>query len=736
MNRLCKVAQYTLSTVCFLLFLGMMTPQASAAQINLERISVTERSDGRGYVIRHHFNERPDSFRVSQPDLYTLQLYLYHDEIVYQNYEAPDNRILEEIQIIQLDYGIGVEYRIRENHYFSTASYFDRNQSDVLISLESTSQAVAAVQSAAASRLFMIDEPATLDTKATGPPIHETQITDTETEEEAAQSPDRYKFDTFLSKRNPAALHRLPIGDPFELYLRSVYPKTGSETSSSFLMRPVQSTGINKTTIQPAHPWMNQSLFQEQVNDEGAFDYVIYNPVAYMSNNSEIPLGQNDGILWQGRGTNYFLSGGAGVQYGPFTAVFRPQFAYSENLEYTEIETFDISIHPRYGGSEYQMYLTYADIPLRFGDQSFSRFDLGDSFLQLEYAGFGGGISNERMWTGPAIHNPLIFSNHAPGFIHGYLGTTAPFFTRYGNLEARWIWGRLKESDYFDDNPDNDDRFVTAFTLNYSPSFIPGLHLGVTRAAYSYTGNGSLLADMFMAFKPSQSKEVTNPDEAVFNMTSYYARWLFEAANVEVYTEWGRNDHKRSFRDILAEPELNRGYVLGFLKNFHITNSRRLLLNTEITKLENSSVTATQRDYNIWYTNPVIGQGFTHKGRVLGAGIGPGSSTQQVHLHYYDKWGMLGISGARIAHHMDRHFRYEDYFRSFVNFPQFYFILSRHEIEMRYGFNVLLFLPNNLELEAGYIIGKVENRYNLRLQDIDNHQYSFTLRYNISRTVR
>src|SRR5690625_5658695 len=81
----------------------------------------------------------------------------------------------------------------------------------------------------------------------------------------------------------------------------------------------------------------------------------------------------------------------------------------------------------------------------------------------------------------------------------------------------------------------------------------------------------------------------------------------------------------------MAEPQLNRGYVIGFIKRFTLAPEHKLALNTEITNLENSSMAATKRDFNIWYESEMIGQGFTNQGQVIGAGIGPGSSTQQVH---------------------------------------------------------------------------------------------------------
>ncbi|MDX1642318.1 MAG: hypothetical protein R3220_11505, partial [Balneolaceae bacterium] len=205
----------------------------------------------------------------------------------------------------------------------------------------------------------------------------------------------------------------------------------------------------------------------------------------------------------------------------------------------------------------------------------------------------------------------------------------------------------------------------------------------------------------------------------------------FPQAGFELYAEWGRNDNRRSLRDFISEPEYNRGYILGFLKTFHLTDTRSLLLSTEFTNIENSSVTSTFRDFNTWYEHEVIQQGFTHQGQSLGTGIGPGSSTQVFKLSYYEKRGMLGVSMQRVAMHNDRFHRYRDTYRELYPYPEYWFMVDRHEVQMNYGFHGLLFLPYGLELQLDYHIGKFENRYNIYQRDVTNRLLKVTLRSNV-----
>lgn len=502
----------------------------------------------------------------------------------------------------------------------------------------------------------------------------------------------------------------LTTGDPMEFYLRWVVNDPEIEGLPSFQIRSLDIPSGQWDEYLPAeHPWSKHPWFNAEEDLIELPDHVfIYSPQMFYSNNSDLPTGQNDGALWQGRGSNIAITTGLGYRYGPIRLMMRPVFVHSEN------RAFELSDDPQHEGlSPYAMALTYADIPQRFGDEPFSRFDLGDSYLDISFNGWTAGISNERIWSGPAVHNPLLFSSNAPGFLHGFLEMNRNVDFLQGNLEARWFWGGLRESEYFDEDPSNDLRYITGFLLNYSPGYVPGLHVGISRAAVSYypeTGFG--FSELLMALRPSpywNEFQKTDPENARFAMGSIFARWVHAPSGFEVYAEWGRNDHRRILRDLVMEPELNRGYVFGLIKRFSISPRRKIIFNAEMTNLENSTVSSEFRpESNIWYTHDIIQQGFTHRGQVLGAGIGPGSSTEYAGISYYDTWGMAGAYAKRIVYHNDRLFRHREYYHSTLPRP-WMSIRWLHEVEMRYGLYGLVFLPYDLELQVEYHYGKIEN---------------------------
>lgn len=744
------------------MFLMSVLPvQQAISQTSLDRLSIAERSDGMGFVARLHLSAAPDSFKVAHAGEHYVQIALYGVDVIAPRVINPERPfVIESIHTADLPNGAGklLELNLFREQQVRINSYPDVNGRDLLISLFSISRRAGGTPFVPDNMIVSpYNEPG--ETPVTQPqPAEEQPPVEAaeEHQEEAAEivteqpqpaadqesesgSSDGLKgrigrgIENFFNHQNPDALHRVTPDDPAWHYSRLVLSGEASEEETTYLLRP------EVYSAHRGHPVRYETGTSLVASQDSRFQVRLYSPMVYTSYNKEIPLGQNDGALWQGRGRNWFMRAGVGVQYGPLTMVVRPEFVRSQNREFplerdlgTDNQNYR---HPRFGGTRYQDFLMYADLPLYFGDEPVSSFHLGDSFIQADFKRFAAGISNERIWTGPAVHNPLIFSSNAPGFTHFYFRSVNPLRTAIGEFELQYTWGSLKDSDYFRVPEFDSRRYVNAFTLNYNPWYIPNFHMGITRAGYAYLDGSFGLSDLFLFLRASHTAESASDatkSDARMHLMSYYFRWLFPAADMEVYGEWGRNDYRRPFRDVILEPQFNRGYVIGFIKRFTLPPDQKLVLNTEVTNLKNSSVPATKRDYNIWYESEIIGQGFTHKGQVIGAGIGPGSATQQMHLTYYGKWGIAGISGARVAHKIDRHYKYEDHFRSFGRWPQHYHLYDRHEIEMRYSFHTTVMLPFGVDIGLRYTISNVENRYNIRNEDVDNSQVAFTLRYNFS----
>jgi len=107
------------------------------AQVVLERVSITERADGLGLVIRNHLTMQPDSFRVLQPADNRIQFVIYSDGIESDDFIEADS--LEGIDSIRYYDGAGYfayEITMQEGVHFLANVYPDVNQTDILLALE------------------------------------------------------------------------------------------------------------------------------------------------------------------------------------------------------------------------------------------------------------------------------------------------------------------------------------------------------------------------------------------------------------------------------------------------------------------------------------------------------------------------------------------------------------------------------------------------------------------------
>lgn len=538
----------------------------------------------------------------------------------------------------------------------------------------------------------------------------------------------------------------MDIHDPIHHYLRFVVSQKGLNDLPSYNLRPTPIPNYLsiEELLPEIHPWMNHAAILDRTDSNSRSDshyFTFYTPEMRVTHNNYFAWGQNDGALWQGRGLNQSFTMGVGVEVGPVQMVLRPNFVYSENR--------DFMINPvpaRRGLSEYAVARLYLDMPDRFGPDPISQMDLGNSYIRAGYKNWVVGFSNEHIWAGPAVYNPLLFSNNAPGFLHTFIGTQSPQAIPSGRVETRWFWGGLRESEYFDSNPSNNLRYVTGFVINYSPDIAPGLHVGYNRVAYKYyPKDGLSLGDVFLSMQRLQKRSNTQTAQLDFNeqrftMSSAFIRYVMPESGIEWYLEWGRNDYQRKLRDFFSEPELNRGYTSGIIKRFELPANKLLTATVELTQLENNSPGAlhrtsnqlTNNDANIWYMNNYIRQGYTHRGQVIGAGIGPGSSAQTLNLTFYDKWGSLGATIGRTVYHNDRLYYFWSYYSEIQPFA-WNTLRKLHEVEISYGVQALLFLPYNMELQLEYRLGSYENRHNIMNYDVKNTNLSATVRYALRR---
>ena len=510
-----------------------------------------------------------------------------------------------------------------------------------------------------------------------------------------------------------AAAQNLPVGDVMEDYAR--YLQLVEQIPSfSFNIRPLPIRDLyGELDAVAIHPWRNRMDFLRRMTHQKGLALSAFDPEVRLFWNSTRPFGMNDASVWQGRGATLALSSGAFLRIGPLSASLRPTILYNQNRAFEQWSESSFQ-HPTYSS---------IDMPERFGPDPFTTFDLGQSYIRLDYKGLAVGLSNENMWWGPALHNPIVMSNNAPGFPHLFLGTSGPQNIWIGQIQTRWIWGELTESDYFDENPDNDKRLITGIVLDFAPALIPGLSFGLTRIYTFYRPNTLTSDDFLLVFQAFLKKNTTqsNGGDQKDQILSAYLRWLVPESGLEIYGELGRGDHSEDFRDFFLEFEHGTGYTLGLQKAFVGPWDKDMRLSAEITRLQHPKTSLLRNPHptgSYFYTHSGVRQGYTQLGQVIGAGIGPGSNSQIVALDLFESWGKAGLYARRTTLNAD-------YFY-YIQYP----IVNAEDemgVDITTGLNAYVFW-GKYELGASLAFSQLLNQQFEHKRDASNLNATLTIR--------
>lgn len=534
-----------------------------------------------------------------------------------------------------------------------------------------------------------------------------------------------------------------PSGDSDEYYGRVLQVAGISDSKATYQLRPYD-YGIPSDK---QHPWQRVFLnnYESFYSVNRFIEIDLYEPVLFQSYNTNLPRGSHDGAIWQGRGYNSAFSTGFGITAGMLHIRFRPVIGYTQNGSFNLGPYAPPLIRGEDGLVEaskfaYRDFRGSVDYVQRFGEEPYTWFDLGDSSIELRYAGFRAAFSNKRLWTGPSLQTSLHFGYNAPGFRHAYIGTYKPLKTVAGSFEFAYIFGGMRKSDYFDGRTSNRMQSVNSFVFIYSPWFTNHFSIGAIRTYFhpypvtfdQYKTQARKLFDP--AFRSSLSDgdqslaETWDPDN---QLASVFFRYFLPDYGIEFYSEYGRNDHNIDWRDFRAQPNHQRAYTLGMLKTFTLPQNKLLAINLEINQLETNRTSLTRGGQHLggWYTHGAQVQGFTNEGQIPGSGYGPGVNIQMVRAHLFDPRGSLSIKFARIVYHNSR----VDQF--------FEFIQERNSIrvqpwevrnfEFLFGTEVTAFLPWDFELSIALDQSFIFNHHNLRGNDLGNTRLEIVVRKNI-----
>ena len=393
----------------------------------------------------------------------------------------------------------------------------------------------------------------------------------------------------------------------------------------------------------------NEIYFNELINSKNnKKSLYILNPRLKLNYNSNVPYSRNDGSMIPNVGFQQLLSFGFYFEYGPLSVQINPEYLYAENKDYhgfwTDHQLFQLD--RRYD------FWNKIDQPERFGQTSYSKLLPGQSSIRFNFSNMSIGFSTENLWWGPAIRNGIMLSNNARGFPHITFNSVEPLQTKIGNFEWQFFTGRLEKSgfrpsytnfynynNYFYLPKKNDWRYFQGLIVSYSPSFIDGLTVGFSRWVQAYSTFINDTNDYFPVFdglfrkNDKYGADVPGGDQSLEQQRDQAAglffRWVWKEAKAEIYGEYNLNDAKYNLRDLLLDSNHSSAFSLGLKKIFN----HKYDFSWEWTKLDQSS-SSLLRDAGSWYHHGLVRHGYTNYGEVLGAAIGPGSSSQYLSVGF------------------------------------------------------------------------------------------------------
>jgi len=377
------------------------------------------------------------------------------------------------------------------------------------------------------------------------------------------------------------------------------------------------------------HPWHSQRFgtFHPMFGD---FRVRIYGPELFMSVNTIAPFGQNDGVLWQGRGFNTMFRGGIRIEGHGLELTLLPHFAFSQNAH------FDIMPSPF--ESEFGYFWGYGvDAPQRFGDRPFFDWDFGDSEIRYTWRTLTIGFGTQAIWLGPSYLHSILHSNNAPAYPRFDIGLRRQRIILpwlgwdIGEMEARLWVGRLTKSDFFDSDGSNlrgipsfDHTMFHGLALAYAPSFLPGLTLFANRVAlvpWAWENLSFIIPNTDNTFEDQKA--------------SFGFSWLFPQVGFEVYGEVGIDDytvwiagHPR-WTGYLRNLYHTMVFTLGTRKALTISERRNIFgqFVFEWSHMEMSQTFQFQWPYSFYFHHELI-HGYTNRGQWLGNGFSPGGNAQ------------------------------------------------------------------------------------------------------------
>ena len=442
----------------------------------------------------------------------------------------------------------------------------------------------------------------------------------------------------------------LPVGLPLIDDLQRNAQINGTyAATASYCIRPLAKGGDSVSG------WSTFSLLPDSARWSQRLRCVLLPPSTIVQYNHHHPYGWSNGPMIPNVGAQFFATAGLYVKVGFLEAQYQPEWVYAQNKAFMNPPARAVSI----------------DMPDRFGTEAYRYSGAGQSFVRATAGPVRVGLSTENIWWGPGHFNSILMSNNAPGFIHGAVETSKPLQTKVGIFEAQMIGARMRYSGYQyardvdgswppslpdvyrDTTVDPLRKNFNGLVVAYQPVWLPGLSVGGARSVFFETDSVASFYDYLQVFLPVL-KVISGEDGGARNqLVSLFMRYKLPESKAEFYFEYAREDAAWDFEDLITEPEHTRAYLVGGRKLQPLLKKNAYLeIVGEITQLQQGfSLISRARNYS-FYTHGAS-TNYTHRGQVLGAGMGPGSNMQTMSIIRREGVKALGVVLERVIYNND-----------------------------------------------------------------------------------
>lgn len=372
-------------------------------------------------------------------------------------------------------------------------------------------------------------------------------------------------------------------------------------------------------------------------------------PEALVVQNSGLITTLGDGALWAGRGSNLLVRGGVTIARGRLRLTVAPELTASENRA-VEVKTVSDPARSTWA-DPWRTPEAPLDRPLRFGVSSVTTIHPGQSELTVELGRTVIGIGAGNLWWGPGLRNALVLGDNAPGIPRFFVRTPEALGTPIGDVRGEWFVGGLTESVFFDTLPANDVRAASGLAITLAPPALPGLTVGVARLiVVPVDGAGGLVA---RAFDPLTTWNGADAERD--QLTSVFGRWVVPGEGIEFWGEYAWQRLPASLREWLVAPNADAAWTVG--AQWAVPrDDGAWRAQVEFSDLAQSRV-ATDRAPRDFYTGQATAQGFTQRGQLLGAAVGPGATHGWVAVDRVREQWSLGVMVARTRWENDAFYR-------------------------------------------------------------------------------